>query len=259
MPIYDKPTKVLMEEWAREHLKPGQVFAKNLPVSWFKSNYPNIKSNTVEMHVEGMSVNNKNRKHYPNIKPGSGHDLFWKIAPGQFRIWDNSTDQQPRYKADFETNEGSDVDFVEDEETDDEAKPGSPTFAREQDLQYYLVKNLHMLEPGLTLYEEEGFSGVEYDAGGRRIDILAVDKSGGFVVIELKVAKGHEKVIGQILRYIGWVEQNLSNGREARGIIVAGNISQDLILATKKIPSVKLFEYEIQFSVKPVLLNSAQS
>jgi len=213
---------------------------------------PNIKSNTVGMHVEGMSVNNKNRRHYPNIKPGSGHDLFWKIAPGQFRLWDSSRDGQPCYKADIEAIEDGDFSIAENEETEEEAKPGSPTFARERDLQSYLVKNLHALEPGLTLYEEEGLSGVEYDAGGRFIDILAVDKNGGFVVIELKVDKGYERVVGQILRYIGWVEQNLSNGREVRGIIVASKISLDLILATKKIPAVKLFEYEILFSVNPV-------
>lgn len=61
MPIYDKPTKTLMAEYAATHLKPGQVFNKQEPIDWFRSNYPNIKSNTVGLHVEGMAANNAPR------------------------------------------------------------------------------------------------------------------------------------------------------------------------------------------------------
>ena len=251
MPIYDKPTKQLMEEWVREHLQPGRMFAKNEPVLWFKRNYPNIKSNTVEMHVEGMAVNNRNRRHHANIKPGSGHDLFWKVGPGQFRLWDSQTDPSPRYKADLEAEDGSDAIIDSDSNEAALAAPDG-TFAFEKDLQNYLVRNLHVLEPGLLLYEEEGFNGVEYNAGGRFIDILAVDRDGNFTVIELKVSRGYDRVIGQLLRYMGWVEQNLATGKAVRGMIVANEITTDLILATKHLPTVQLFEYGISFSVQPV-------
>jgi RecB family endonuclease NucS len=93
---------------------------------------------------------------------------------------------------------------------------------------------------------------VEYDAGGRFIDILAVDKNGQFVVIELKVSKGYDRVIGQLLRYIAWVEKNLSDGVQVRGFIVANEISDDLRLATRKIPGVKLFQYKLAFSLEDV-------
>ncbi len=251
MPIYEKPTKQLMEEWVREHLKPGRVFAKVEPVLWFRRHYPNIKSNTVEMHVEGMAVNNRNRRHHSNIKPGSGHDLFWKVGPGQFRLWEPNTDSSPRYKADLEAED--EVNTVAENGHDEAPSAVSDgTFAFEKDLQNYLVRNLHVLEPGLSLYEEEGFTGVEYNAGGRFIDILAVDADGNFMVIELKVSRGYDRVIGQLLRYMGWIEQNLAGDRAVRGIIVANEITADLILATKHLPAVKLFEYGISFSVKPV-------
>lgn len=251
MTIYAKPTKVLMTEWAREHLKPGEVFAKNKPVPWFKQHYPDIKSNTVEMHVEGMAVNNRNRRHHSNIRPGSGHDLFWKLGPGQFRLWDSASDPPPRYKPDIEAEEDDRAPITE-AEASAVSEEAEASFAYEKDLQNYLARNLHVLEPGLTLYEDEGFNGIEFNAGGRFIDILAVDRQGSFTVIELKVSRGYDRVIGQVLRYMGWVEENLADRGDVRGIIVANEITTDLILATKHLPAVDLFEYEISFAVRPV-------
>lgn len=252
MPIYDKPTKVLMTEWAREHLQPGKPFAKSDPVPWFKRNYPNIKSNTVEMHVEGMAVNSRSRRHHPAIKPGSGHDLFWKVGSGQFRLWDPASDPKPIYKSDIESEIGGRSVVVDSDVVEDAVEQADASFAYEKDLQNYLARNLHVLERGLNLYDDEGFNGIEYNAGGRFIDILAVGNDGSFTVIELKVSRGYDRVIGQLLRYMGWVEKNLANGKGVRGIIVANEITPDLILATTNLPSVKLFEYELSFSVKPV-------
>ena len=68
MSIYERPTKSLMADWAKEHLSKGQTFKKSAAVQWFEEHYPKIKSNTVNMHVEGMSVNNPVRKHHPSIR-----------------------------------------------------------------------------------------------------------------------------------------------------------------------------------------------
>jgi hypothetical protein len=51
--------------------------------------------------VEFTSINNHRRKHYPSVKPGSGHDLFYKLGRGEFRL-KQDTDPSPRYKQDFE-------------------------------------------------------------------------------------------------------------------------------------------------------------
>jgi hypothetical protein len=251
MAIYEKPTKTLMTEWAKQFLQPGVYFTKQQAVDWFKVHYPNIKSNTVEMHVEGMSVNNRNRRHHPNIKKGSGHDLFFKEGPGRFRLWEPDRDPAPRYKSDIEAGEGIEsAEVYQDDLVETSEAPNGDTFAYEKDLQNYLVRNLHHLESGLRLYEEEGLSGVEYNAGGRYIDILAVDSNGAFVVIELKVSKGYDRVIGQLLRYMGWVESNLAEQKSVRGMIIASEITQDLILATSHIADrVKLFEYNLTFNI----------
>ncbi len=254
MPIYERPTKSLMADWAKEHLVPGQTFKKAAPTQWFADHYPKIKRNTVGMHVEGMSVNNPIRKHHPSIKPGSGYDLFYKLGPDQYRLWIPNVDPAPRYKNDLEKPGIGDEDDVS-PEADPEGETtveAARAFAFEQDLQNYLVKNLGVIEPGLHLYEEEEITGVQFPVGGRYIDILAVDKDGRYVVVELKLSRGYDRVVGQLLRYMGWVEQNMETTKPVRGIIVANEITGDLKLACSRIPDVRLIEYEISFKLRPV-------
>lgn len=84
MAIYEKPTKTLMLEFVKEVLKPGQTFEKQQAVQWFKQHYPNIRPTTVQMHVDGMAINSRVRKHHPSIRPGSGHDLFLRLDQVNF-------------------------------------------------------------------------------------------------------------------------------------------------------------------------------
>ena len=108
--------------------------------------------------------------------------------------------------------------------------------------------------PGLKLYEDEDgeFTGVEFPAGQRYIDILAVGTDDAYVVIETKVSRAYDRVVGQILRYMGWIKENLANEASVRGIIVASEIYEDLILATSSVENIRLVEYEISFSLKSV-------
>lgn len=255
MPIYDKPTKTLMREFAERKLAGGQVFAKSDAVRWFADHYPKIKPGTVQAHVEAMAVNSRSRKHYPNIGPGSGHDLFFKVGPGRYRLWDPESDPRPIYGGDIIAAEkGGDetVGDVEDEDEELEAGAAAREFAFERDLRNYLSKNLDSLEAGLRLYEDEGLTGVEFPVGGRYIDILAVDAQGEFVVIELKVSRGYDRAVGQLLRYMGWVEKNLARDNKVRGMIVANEITEDLKLAASRVAGVRLFEYGILFNLNPV-------
>jgi len=50
------------------------------------------------------------------------------------------------------------------------------------------------------------------------------DKADRFVVFELKVTRGRNKALGQLLYYMGWVDKHLGKG-PCRGIIVAREIS----------------------------------
>ena len=225
-------------------------------VRWFADHYPGIKSNTVEMHVDGMSVHSPRRRHSPSIKPDAGWDLFFKLSPREFRLWDPEKDRAPCYKADLEAGIAKSLAETDGlaEETTEEDDLGSHKFAFERDLQNYLVQNLGLLEPGLKLYEDEDgeFNGVEFPAGQRYIDILAVGTDGAYVVIETKVSRAYDRVVGQILRYMGWIKENLASDTSVRGIIVASEISEDLILATSSVGNIRLVEYKISFSLESV-------
>jgi len=52
---------------------------------------------------------------------------------------------------------------------------------------------------------------------------------------------------------MGWIEENLAEaGRQVRGIIVAREIAEDLLLACRKLPHVSLFTYQLSVSVNRV-------
>jgi RecB family endonuclease NucS len=130
---------------------------------------------------------------------------------------------------------------------------GGAQFAYESHLRDVLKDNLEIIEPGLTLYRDEEDSsivGVEFDCGGRRIDILAVDSTGTYVVIELKVSKGYERAVGQLLRYKSWVRKEMANGNPVRGVIIAKSISPDLKLAAEEINDIQLFEYDLSIQLR---------
>lgn len=131
------------------------------------------------------------------------------------------------------------------------------SFGAENDLRNFLEKNLGCVEKGLRLYDGDGRAGAEFsiDEGRGRIDLLAIDANGGFVVIELKLGRGRNKTLGQLLYYMGWVDNNLSK-KPCRGIIIAKEIPDDLILAVKRVPGVSLCKYNLSVSVEPVSLNT---
>jgi hypothetical protein len=125
-------------------------------------------------------------------------------------------------------------------------------FAAEADLRDFLASNLACVEPGLRLYQQGEQKGVEFPVEDGRIDILAVDKAGRFVVFELKLARGRNKALGQILYYMAWVDKHLGKG-PCRGIIVAKEISDDLVLAVQRVQGVSLFRYKLSVSVEQVI------
>ncbi len=124
-------------------------------------------------------------------------------------------------------------------------------FAYESILRDHCARNLTKIEAGLKLYHKDGVTGVEFPAGGRFIDILAVDSIGRLVVFEFKLSRGHERVVGQLLRYMGWIQQHVAIPKQqVRGVIVARQITDDLRLAAASQPAVRLMEYALSVTLK---------
>ena len=102
-----------------------------------------------------------------------------------------------------------------------------------------------MIEKGFVLVEK----GEEYETHEiGRIDLLLKDSSDTYVVVELKRRKTGDQVVGQILRYIGWVQDNLSPN--VRGIIIIGEPYEKLDYALKPIENiVQLKYYRVKFEI----------
>ncbi len=237
--MYDKPVRILMRDMIPAMgIKLGDTFTRDQAVSWFAENYPKIKKGTVTAHLMRLSTNVASRHQYTPRSDGSD-DAFFKLDRQTFRLYEPGQDPAPLK--------------VDGEDTEEEDTQDTGEFAYERDLRDFLARNLHLIESGLTLYSDEGMSGVEFPAGGRFIDLLATDSAGNFVVIELKVSKGYDRVVGQLLRYVNWIRQNLAESTQTvRGIIIAKRISEDLRLACSTLPDVSLLEYELSVSLKSV-------
>lgn len=244
--IYKKPTRLLMRDMVQDlSFKKGDRISKDQVINWFNENYPKIKLGTISAHLIRMSTNAPSRRHH-NIKPIED-DLFYQIDRSTYRLYDPENDASPLTKENLLEKE------EEEEEEIVQTVSNKNEFAYEKDLQNFLIKNLNLIEPGLKLFEDEGSIGVEYPVGGRFIDILALDRNNDFVVIELKVSRGYDRVVGQLLRYVSWIKKNQAEAdQNVRGIIIAREISEDLSLACDSLSNVDLFEYQLSITLNKV-------
>jgi hypothetical protein len=131
-------------------------------------------------------------------------------------------------------------------ESDEIVEAVETTFGLEQDLQDALRRNIAELEPGLTIIDGDRERRVK---SGGRIDILAKDRAGGTVVIELKAGRADRDAIGQLLAYIG---ELLDEAASVRGILVAAEFAPRAIAAARAVPNIRLVRYGIQFSFNAI-------
>jgi hypothetical protein len=138
--------------------------------------------------------------------------------------------------------------FVYDkEEGPEEAINSYGSISIENDLREFLAKNIFLVERGLTLVKKE-FDTKEVG----RIDLLCTDRKGNHVIVELKRDRKSDEVVGQILRYIGWVEKNMN--AKARGIIIVGAPDERLqyaISALRNMVELKYYSINFQMSEHP--------
>ena len=131
---------------------------------------------------------------------------------------------------------------------------GGAAFGLEYQLRDFIAENINSIDVDGRRYQvyvdPTGRDGIEFSTDVGFIDILAVDEHGDFVVFELKRARSPDHAIGQLTRYMGWVQQTIGKGKKVSGVIVAKDIGKRLRFAVSVIPNVNLFEYEVEFRLK---------
>ena len=98
---------------------------------------------------------------------------------------------------------------------------------RERVIEEYLEHGLQDLEPGLRLAKINGKRGRQFSTRVGPVDLLAVDANNRYVVVELKKGQAADKVIGQLLRYIGALVEEYG-WENMRGFVVTESIDKRL-------------------------------
>lgn len=136
------------------------------------------------------------------------------------------------------------------------ASPKTTRFALERHLHDYMFDNWDMLDlaQDWDIYTRDGEpeAGYEFRTPIGRIDLLARHKrEPRWLVIELKREKSSDAVVGQVLRYMGWVQRHLVEDDEAvEGLVVATEGDPQLHYALDVVPTVSFKSYEVEFRLK---------
>lgn len=128
-------------------------------------------------------------------------------------------------------------------------------FQMEKQLEDFLVHNWRSTALGreYDIYEEDGqIAGQQYPTDTGPMDILAVSKDGKRVlVVELKRGRASDAVVGQIQRYMGFVQDTmLEPGQEVEGLIIALEDDKKIRRALLVAPNVRFMRYRVEFHLE---------
>lgn len=127
-------------------------------------------------------------------------------------------------------------------------------FVLEKYLEDFIVSNFAGIFKGkLRIFEDaDGNDGQQYGTDIGPIDILATEsKSGDFVVIELKKGRPSDQVVGQVLRYMGWVKKNLcSSDQGVRGLVICHDRDPRLSYALEMMDNIDVRYYSVSFQLR---------
>lgn len=136
----------------------------------------------------------------------------------------------------------------------DETVEDPSAFAMEKHLEDFLVQNWAQTELGreFDIYEEDGERvGQQYLTDTGPLDILAISKDKRrLLVVELKKGRASDVVVGQTLRYMGYVQEELvEEGQTVHGAIIALEDDQRIRRALMMIPLIAFYRYQISFKL----------
>jgi len=128
-------------------------------------------------------------------------------------------------------------------------------FALEEHLEAFLVKNWDKtpLAKDFAIFEEEGEQvGQQYSTDAGIIDILAVSRDKKrILIIELKRGRVSDVVVGQVLRYMGYVREQIAEPNQTvEGVIIGLEDDQKLKWAISSVPAISFYRYKIDFKLE---------
>jgi len=127
-------------------------------------------------------------------------------------------------------------------------------FAMEKHLEDFLVQNWKQTEMGrdYEIYQEDGkILGQQFQSDTGPIDILAISKDKkSLLVVELKKGRASDAVVGQILRYMGYVKDVLAEENQVvKGAIIALEDDQRIRRALAMVPNIEFYRYQVSFKL----------
>lgn len=127
-------------------------------------------------------------------------------------------------------------------------------FAMEKHLEAFLAANWNqtILSKDFSIYEEEGEPvGQQYATDAGTIDILAISKDKKrLLVVELKRGRATDVVVGQVLRYMGYVKELIAEDNQTvEGAIIALEDDQKMRWALASVPSISFYRYQVTFKL----------
>lgn len=127
-------------------------------------------------------------------------------------------------------------------------------FAMEKHLEDFLVANWSqtLLAQEWEIFVEDGeVIGQQYVTDAGIIDILARSKDGSkLLVLELKRGRASDTVVGQVLRYMGYVKDEIAEvGQSVEGAVIALEDDKKLRWALSAVQGVSFYRYQVSFKL----------
>ena len=140
----------------------------------------------------------------------------------------------------------------------DETVEDASEFALEEQLEDFLVENWSSTELGKNyeIFQVDGeIAGQQYPTETGPIDILAISKDKkSLLVIELKRGRVSDKVVGQCLRYMGFVKSQVAEpSQNVRGMIIAHDDDINIRHALSVTQNIEFYTYKIDFQLEKKL------